>query len=240
MIEGVNPITHDIILDSGWDKKYSKINAGNCSEYDSDEYIYNDGYDSIVDMQYVPITNTTCAGVSVPGDTNHTVIFSNSGTVQEPFFESENIVCSPSSSSCAANWSLTISSQKYANFKPTNGQSGTSSGKVRAFLYNYNSLNFSASGGNGGIAGLANMTVPNTIAKYCVAKRDLTTDGASSAYAKTPDIKMHKILWTPYTQGVNGKPGTSYNNTVKSYVIKGLDASQIMWLGSDNVLGFGL
>lgn len=240
LTSGLNPSTHEPLGDSDWLVSYSAPNAGSCNEFSTTGYIYNDGSVALLDIQYVPTTNSTCTGLSVVGDVSHSASFFSVGIVQETFFNSESITCSDTGS-CAVNLNLELSNQKFAHFAPTNGENGTNSGVVNSFLYNYKTLNFSSSDGTGGNAGTPDMSTPSSSTKYCVYKRDRTSDGSSSAFAKDPEIKIKKINWTPYTQGAAGSTGTSVTSSSgKSYVIKGLDYSQIYWLGQDNILDFGL
>jgi hypothetical protein len=235
---GLNPVTHDPLPGSDWTVSLSAPNAGTCSEFSATDNIFNDGPTDFIDIQYVPISNTTCSGVVVTGDVLHTAVFNNLGMVQESFFNTEDITCNLTSQ-CAVTLVDTVSNQKFAHFTPTSGTSGSESGQVNSFLYNYNSLIFSTISSIGGTAGTSNMTVPNTSVKYCVLKRDQVSDGNSSNFAKNPEINIQKIFWTPYTQGANGISGFGTGSALKkSNVIKGLDYSQIYWLGQDNILGF--
>ena len=236
---GLNPVTGQPLNNSDWKVANSSPNAGNCSALSSAGYVYNFGTQNLTDVQYVPTSNTTCSGVTLLGDVNHITTYTNAGTVQEAFFPSQTYTCN-SSSSCPATLSITNTNQNFANFQPTQGQNGTDAGVVKLFTYNYSNLNFTTGNGTGGIGGTANMPVQSPVTKYCIYKRDLTTDVASSSYASNPIVNIDIIQWVPYVQGVNGGIGTSSTNTTnQSKVIKGLDYSQIYWLGNDNIINFG-
>lgn len=119
---------------------------------------------------------------------------------------------------------------------PTPGTRPIFAGNLTAFIYSYETLEYSATNEPlNGLGGSANLMGLDSVVRYCFLKRDLSTD-PNSDYADRPTLSFYKINWQPIIQtpGANdGLIGTNKNGKIS--VIKGLDTSVRFWLGKDNV-----
>lgn len=135
-----------------------------------------------------------CSDASIPEDVNNLIPWNASGTIQDPTFGTEKLLCNPQN--CPVQ---NITKEKDLNFDvidPTSGANGTKQGTGILLIYDYNeSLSQLQSragvAGNGGNNDLPELK--NT--KYCVKIDDATTKGIDSLFGKSPVVNYDIYNW---------------------------------------------
>jgi hypothetical protein len=237
---GLNPTTREPLIGSDWIVQFSNVDVGNCDALAATDFIFNDG--STLDLLNVFLDPGTpdCSTASHEDDPTDQIIWNDLGLFQDISFGTETLNCGAQASNCGINQDVTFEDQVFSSVVPTQGVNGTGSAKANIFTYNIGALSTSNVNGEGGAGGLNNLPSYPIVERYCLLLKDFASEGASSEFAKEPNLEMYVYQWKPIISSPSAAPGITPSVNGKDItVFKHIDSSMRYWLTRDNVVNVG-
>ena len=155
--------------------------------------------------------------VGIPEDPNRVIPWAYSGMAQEPEFGTEMLQCAVGE--CPVNSTLSDLERNLDLIVPESGDNGTQQGNGVALIYDTAALAASATLGQAGAAGLADLDSPEST-KFCGKIRDADSDGITSEFARNPSVSFRRYRWKAIRTaggGNNGVQPPASTNNVEVY-----------------------
>jgi len=208
---GVN-VLFDPLPGSIWER-YRTQAYGKCNQYWTTVRT-----ESVVKVAYDE-SGTDCDrnSVGIPEDPNRVIPWAYSGMAQEPEFGTEMLQCAVGE--CPVNSTLSDLERNLDLIVPESGDNGTQQGNGVALIYDTAALAASATLGQAGAAGLADLDSPEST-KFCGKIRDADSDGITSEFARNPSVSFRRYRWKAIRTaggGNNGVQPPASTNNVEVY-----------------------
>lgn len=208
---GVNPATTIPLAGSDWELQYTQAYGSCLTFWTTIRTVYSA-------VNVYTSNGTSCnpytdPAVGIPEDPNKLIPWSYNGMTQESNFEPEIVDCSPGE--CPVQSTLSDLERFVDRLVPESGTSGTQQGAGSIFVYDAQNLSFQSNLGQAGAAGQIDLNSPEST-KYCAKVRDYDSDGATSDFAKVPNVSFRRYRWRAIKTESGGNNGNAPIQTGKS------------------------